>query len=189
MRQSGKSHKQSIDSNLQQWCYEVDSEFQEANNNAAEEMAAYMNQHGLKEVVELGCGDGAAVRKFAELGIEISGVDINSEKLAMIDKSIPTHKSDMVTWMSAQDSVPSIFMHHSLEHIVSVEKLLALVTQKLRPGCIFYCVVPAGDHPHEVHHTAFDDASELMPPGLEVLHLGKQERFGHEEFKCVAIKS
>jgi SAM-dependent methyltransferase len=185
MRQLSNDHKESIKANLKQFCYEVDSEFQAANDAAAEDAANYMKR---KVVYELGCGDGASLRKFQELGFDTHGVDINANKL---DRAVgKVYKSDMVSWLSFHKagSLPNIFMHHSLEHIVAVEKLLGLVAKRLVVGGVFYCVVPADDHPNTVHFTAFDDASELLPPGLTPLKMERQERFGHPEFICVAKK-
>lgn len=185
MRQLPATHKQSIIGNLGQWCYEVDSEFQQANDAAAEDAASYMTT---MTVYELGCGDGASLRKFRQLGFATVGIDINADKL---DRAVgKTIKADMVDWLhKAKDgSLPNIFMHHSLEHIINVDELLGLVTLKLAHNGIFYCVVPADDTPNTVHYTAFDEANELLPPSLIPLVLTKQERFGHPEFKCVAKK-
>ena len=185
MRQLDATHQESIDGNLGQWCYEVDSEFQQANDAAVAEAAEYMK---VKKVWELGCGDGAALREFQKLGFVTVGVDINADKL---DRAVGgTVKADMVDylWGVKDGSISNIFMHHSLEHIVAVEELLGLITLKLKKGGVFYCVVPADDTPNTVHYTAFDSAEELLPPGLKPVIVAKQERFGHPEFKCVAIK-
>lgn len=187
MRQLDASHKESIKGNLAHWCYEVDSEFQQVNDAAVEEAYDLIYKLDLR-VVELGCGDGASLRKFQELGVTTVGVDINADKL---DRAVgETIKADMVDylWGVKNNSIPNIFMHHSLEHIIKVEELLNLVSAKLAKGGIFYCVVPADDTPNTVHYTAFDSAEELLPPGLEPIEIVKQERFGHPEFKCVAIK-
>lgn len=185
MRQLDATHKESIEGNLGQWCYEVDSEFQQANDAAAEDAVSYMTT---TTVYELGCGDGASLRKFRELGFDTIGIDINANKL---DKAVgKTIKADMVDWLWGikDNSLPNIFMHHSLEHIINVDELLGLVTLKLAHNGIFYCVVPADDTPNTVHYTAFDSAEELLPPGLKPLVMAKQERFGHPEYKMVATK-
>lgn len=186
MRQLDASHKESIKGNLAHWCYEVDSEFQQANDAAVLDAAKYMD---VKTVYELGCGDGASLKGFWELGFKTFGIDINTDKLNAVEYGT-TYKMDMVSWLqfAKVGSLPNIFMHHSLEHIVKVDKLLELVSKKLSKGGIFYCVVPADDTPNTVHFTAFDNAEELLPPGLKPIVVTKQERFGHPEFKCVATK-
>lgn len=186
MRQLDATHDQSIEGNLGQWCFEVDSEFQQANDAAVDDAASYMAN---KVVYELGCGDGAALRRFNQLGFKTYGIDINPDKLDVVTSGI-TYKMDMVSWLSFAKvgSIPNIFMHHSLEHIIKVDKLLELVAKKLAPGGIFYCVVPADDTPNTVHFTAFDSADELLPKGLKPILVERQERFGHPEFKCVATK-
>lgn len=185
MRQLDATHKESIDGNLGQWCYEVDSEFQQANDDAVEDAITYMDR---KIVWELGCGDGASLRKFKEHGYVTIGVDINTDKL---DRAVGLLVNiDMIEYLNSvkDNSIPNIFMHHSIEHIVDVKRLLQLVTLKLISGGIFYCVTPADDTPNTVHYTAFDSAEELLPPGLEPIEMVKQERYGHPEYKCVARK-
>lgn len=185
MRQSGVTHEASIMSNLQQFCYEVDSEFQAANNDAAKDCVRYLEQ---KSIIELGCGDGAALQKFVELGVTVFGVDINEEKLAV--NPHPHIASDMLSWLETQpdDSLPNIFMHHALEHIIAVDELLWLISIKLVPSGIFYCVVPADDEPHEVHHTAFDSPHELAPPEMQRIVATKQVRYGHPEYLYIGQK-
>lgn len=190
MRQSGATHYESIDDNLAQFCLEVDSEFQSANDSAVQDFMRYIEKYNRpKRVVELGCGDGAALNTFKGLGVEVFGVDINPEKLFY--NTHPYHQGDMVIWAGEQKakSVSNIFMHHALEHIVDVSELLSYIAMILERGGLFYCIVPADDSPHEVHHTAFDSALELAPPKLEILQARKQERFGHPEYLYVGRRT
>lgn len=183
------SHDESIDSNLSQFCLEVDSEFQAANDAAAQDFLRYMEKYDRPlEVVELGCGDGAALNTFERLGVKTFGVDINPEKLASNDHDY--WQGDMAEWLGDQPakSVKNIFMHHALEHIVSIKEVLDYIYIVLEKGGIFYCIVPADDHPHEVHHTAFDSALELAPPKMQTVTARKQERFGHPEYLYVGVK-
>lgn len=189
MRQSGATHEESIDNNLTQFCLEVDSEFQAANDAAAQDLLRYIEGFERpRKVVELGCGDGAALNTFKELDVDVFGVDINPEKLSQNKHQY--WQGDMLEWLSDQKakSVNNIFMHHALEHIVQVKELLEYVSIVLENGGLFYCIVPADDHPHEVHHTAFDDAKELAPPRMKTIVAKKQERFGHPEYIYVGVK-
>lgn len=189
MRQSDATHDESVHSNLGQFCLEVDSEFQAANDSAAQDFVRNLERLGRsRTVVELGCGDGAALNTLRGLGVEVFGVDINPEKLKH-NKHLYWH-GDMVEWLSDQKarSVSNIFMHHALEHIIQVKELLEYVSIVLEKGGVFYCIVPADDHPHEVHHTAFDSALELAPPRMKTIIAKRQERFGHPEYIYVGVK-
>lgn len=190
MRQSGATHDESIDSNLSQFCLEANSEFQAANDAAAQDFLRYVERYERpREVVELGCGDGAALNTFKHLDVKTFGVDINPEKLMFNEHDY--WQGDMIEWLGEQKpkSVKNIFMHHALEHIVDVKEALELISIVLEVGGLFYCIVPADDRPHEVHHTAFDSPNELAPPKLKTLVSKKQERFGHPEYIYVGAKA
>lgn len=189
MRQSGLTHEESIQANKENFCLEKDSWFQQPNDAAAEHCTGMIRSAGgSPAVVELGCGDGAALRKFQELKIHTLGVDINTEKLSYATGIVI--ESDMLQWLLDQpdETVSNIFMHHSLEHIVAVPEVLTEIARVLDRGGIFYCVVPADDTPHSVHNTAFDSAEELAPVGLRTVIAEKQIRFEHPEFLYVGYK-
>jgi SAM-dependent methyltransferase len=189
VRQSGATHEESIKSNKEIYCFEKDSGFQQPNDAAAVLFTGYIRDNGSEDiVVELGCGDGASLRKFQELGVFTIGVDINPSKLALATG--PVYEMDMLEFLKVQQtgSANNIFMHHSLEHIVAVKEVLAEVPRVLKKGGLFFCITPAEDEPHSVHNTAFDSPDELEPSGLKRLECTKQIRFGHPEYMYVGIK-
>lgn len=182
---STTTHARSIDANLRTWCYEVGTRFEEVNRQAVHDFARYCESG---QVIELGCGDGAAANEFLRLGYEYVGIDVNPGKLRRIGGGV-THCRDVLEWLYEQDddSLPNIFAHHFLEHTVDVEKILVEIARTLAPGGIYYAVTPAHDYIHTVHFIAFEDAEELLPPGLELLHSGEQKR-NEPEYYCVAEK-
>lgn len=188
MRQEPISHEDAIKRNLESWCFEVGSDFEKANQDAALDMVGFMQPLKLSQVIDLGCGDGAALSEFHRLGMGAKGIDINQEKLDAVMAPSPVECADMLWWVRQQPFLPSIFMHHSLEHVVEVDRLRVAIGGRLAPGCLFYCIVPADDEVHDVHVTAFDVAEELAPPRVRPIFCGRQNRFGHAEFKFVGVK-
>lgn len=176
---------ESLLQNLDTWCYEVGSVFEQVNREAALE---FVQIAGPQRVVDLGCGDGASMKFFAECGITALGVDINRRKL----ENVPgyTVVTDMLSFLKSQPIawLDNIYTHHALEHCVEADKVIQEIGRTLAPGGYYYAVVPAHDTIHSVHHVVFESAEELLPPGLEPIFVGEQTR-NETEFKCIARKS
>jgi len=179
-------HKDSIQENLDIWCYERGTRFEIANEEAAKE---FMNllEEPYTDVIDLGCGDGAAGQYFVERGLFTIGIDINQEKLKNYPGiSIAVDMYDFLREMK-NESIQNIFTHHALEHTVRARDIIAECGRVLQPGGYYYAVVPANDHLHTVHHVVFEKAIELLPVGLIPIFCDYQDRM-EPEFKCVAQK-
>lgn len=176
---------ESLLQNLETYCYEVGSVFEEVNRQAALEFIEIAKP---ERVVDLGCGDGASMKVFAEHGITCLGVDINQEKLKNcpgfieVDDILSFLKRQPIAWLD------NIYCHHSLEHSVDADKIIQEIGRTLSPGGYYYAIVPANDSLHSVHHVVFESAEELLPPGCELIEAVQQTR-NEPEFKCIARKS
>lgn len=184
MLKADMTKPQSIQENLQTWCYEKGTKFEEMNRAAVEQ---FINLCSPQHVLELGCGDGASYEVFAEKNISYLGVDINENKLEKIAGETIT--ADIYSHLICCDdnSVDNIYAHHTLEHCIDAVNILQEISRVLKPGGYYYAIVPADDHLHSVHHVVFESPDELMPPGFIPITLSRQIR--HEpEFICVARK-
>lgn len=179
------SPEESVLQNLEAWCFEVGSRFEQASVQAARDFADMGPGPGT--VCDLGSGDGAATRELVGLGFDVHAVDVNGTKLGHISELATTHETDAVNYLT-ENAVDNVFAHHSLEHMVDVERVLQLISQSLKPGGLYYAIVPAGDHLHSVHHVVFESHEELLPAGLALIVGREQERFCEREFVCVARK-
>lgn len=157
------THQESIDQNLETWCYEVGTHYEEYSKVAAQRFIKYIRKGN---VVDLGSGDGAATNVFVNNGNKTVAVDINPEKLMKI-KGAKLELTDFLGYL--KKSVDNIFCHHALEHYVDYEKVIAAIGKYLKKGCYCYIAVPKGDKPHSVHHVAFESLDEITPKGLEVI--------------------
>ena len=186
MIKSNISSEESILHNLDTWCCEVGSRFEQVSIDAAYECINLINDLGLDySVVDLGCGDGAATKVFLENDFNVIGVDINDKKL---DKfSGPKIQTDMLSFVKFFNKINNVFTHHALEHSIDAEEIINTIGQKMSIGSIYYAVVPANDHLHSVHHIVFESPKELLPPGLIPLKMEYQER-NEPEFICIAQK-
>ncbi len=179
-------HKDSIKENLDVWCYERGTRFEIVNEEAAKEFMNILDST-YNDILDLGCGDGAASQYFVENGLFVIGIDINEEKINKYPGLGIT--IDMYEYLTIlkDDSVMNIFTHHALEHTVKAKEVIKEIGRVLMPGGIYYAIVPAQDYLHTVHHVVFESAEELLPPGLIPLTMLYQDR--HEpEFKCIAYK-
>lgn len=163
MRKLNVNTQQSINENLETWCFEVGTHYESYSKHAAERFISYI---GNSPVVDLGAGDGAATKVFVANGNKTTAVDINAEKLGKI-KGAKVVQADFVSYLSKP--VDNVFMHHSLEHCPNPEEVLALISKWLKKGCYCFIAVPKDDTPHSVHHVAFDSVDEIQPPGLELV--------------------
>ena len=158
------STEESIDQQLKDYTFEAETSFQQSSKDGIERLFRHVTP---KQLVDLGCGDGAAYKFVGK--VPYIGVDINKEQL----KKHPgkTVCDDMVSYLKKQKngSIPAIFCHHALEHVPNPADILNLIGQKLSKGGYAYIEVPADDRVHSVHHATFDSPEDLLPADCEVV--------------------
>lgn len=168
MEKSNYSPEESIEHNLRTFTFEVGSQYEVFSRDSVELFDRYITS---KRVIDLGCGDGAATKRFLELGYDVTGVDINNAKLmCMPDKAILI-RTDFVTYLKtlADNSQDNIFCHHALEHFSQPEVVLAEISRVLKPGGWWFCAVPRNDGIYSVHHASFENVNELIPPNCQLV--------------------
>jgi SAM-dependent methyltransferase len=162
----------SIQQNLDTWCFEVGGEYEAYSQLSADRFIQHI---GKETVIDLGSGDGAATNYFAKNGNKVIAVDINTHKLAEIKTAWHVVKDDFVHYLS-KPIKHHLFMHHALEHTIEYQKVLDLIGKNLAKGKYCYIAVPKDDEPHSVHHVAFDSPEEIIPTGLTLI-----ESIAHDE--------
>jgi len=170
----------SIQENLSTWCFEVDTIYENHTIELAKEFRKYIIG---KEVVDFGSGDGAANKGFK--GLKITAVDINQDKL---DKNTADTKvcQDFITYLESVDSIPNLFMSHTLEHFVDPESVLALLDKKVTKSILI--AVPARDTPNSVHHVAFDSVDEIMLPSFQAKVAKERKHANLYEYVFIGVK-
>lgn len=173
----------SINDNLEHWCYEVGTHYEEFSKESAKRFIAYIKK---QSVIDLGCGDGAATKVFIKNGNPTTAVDINPEKLNKITGATLVNK-DFLTYLTKP--VDNIFCHHALEHFVDYQQVLDRIGKYLKKGKYCYIAVPKNDKPHSVHHVAFESIDELLPPGLTLIDSGESDNKTWPEYWLIARQS
>lgn len=83
-RKQELTHQESIQDNLEKWCFEVGTNYEGHSVKAATKFLKYIKKG---PVVDLGAGDGAGTNVFIKNSNHTTAVDINPDKLMKIQKA------------------------------------------------------------------------------------------------------
>ncbi|MDQ6625692.1 MAG: class I SAM-dependent methyltransferase [Verrucomicrobiota bacterium] len=95
-------------------------------------------------VVDFGCGDGWYVREMKSLGHDVVGFETNPGHAGQLSQQlgVPIY-SDTTTLCAEHAAELDLFtMHFVLEHVTDVKGTFAIAEALLKPGGIFYFVIP-----------------------------------------------
>lgn len=178
--------RQSIKDNLDDYVLEVGTNFEPLSDEAARLFDSY---GPAKEVLDLGCGDGAAIKAFLRLGYDVTGLDINQVKLGHVPPEASTVCSDFLTYLRSMPTgyLANVFSHHALEHTPDYAEVLAEIGRVLKPGGLCLIVVPAYGELYSIHHAVFEAIDELQPPHTELVY-GQERARDELEFWCLSRK-
>lgn len=97
--------------------------------------------HGSR-VLEIGCGSGHLTRRMAERGVDIIGIDANSQagEVAGSDR-VRTMRAEQLEF--EDDAFDALVSVHAIEHIPALEMALSEMARVLRPGGRALFIYPA----------------------------------------------
>lgn len=103
-------------------------------------------------VLELGCGAGVPVTQALARKCRVTGVDISTAQIALARQHVPNATfihSDMTALDFPAHSFDAVVGFYTLTHVPRDEHgaLLARIYSWLRPGCLFFATMGAGDAP------------------------------------------
>lgn len=107
---------------------------------SVEEMSLLLPPGG--SVVDLGCGHGALLKRYQELGFPVLGVDPDEAARSNAPVPILAGTAEHLPRMLIGRQFDQVIMTHSLEHCLDPIKALANAYALTRPGGYFYCEVP-----------------------------------------------
>ena len=114
----------------------------------------FLNKYTLSpnsKVIDVGCGQGAALEVFSERGFCPIGITLSDKDLMIcIQKGFETYKMDQSFLKFPEEEFDFIWCRHCLEHSVFPYFTLYGFYRLLRPGGYSYVEVPAPDN--SCHH-------------------------------------
>ena len=129
------------------------------------ELCAYLFQSfGLKEgmsLLEAGCGRGEFLSNFKDLGLDVVGVDISEEAIALqndLDVKLCDVENEKLPF--GDDTFDVIYSKSFIEHLYYPEKYLEEAYRVLKPNGILLTLVPDWESNYKIY---FDDFTHRTP--------------------------
>lgn len=98
-------------------------------------------------ILEVGCGNGWNMSRFAQYGRTAIGLDNIPERVALAAAHGPAILADGLTLPLADGSLDMVYVQHVLHHIGDVERALVEMNRCLRPGGVLFLVETVEDNP------------------------------------------
>lgn len=98
-------------------------------------------QHG--RVLDIGCGSGTMMRRLAELGWQVEGIDFDAKAVAAArNDGLNVHVGTVEEQNYASDCFDAVVMSHVIEHVPDPRALLQECYRILRPGGQLVSITP-----------------------------------------------
>jgi 2-polyprenyl-3-methyl-5-hydroxy-6-metoxy-1,4-benzoquinol methylase len=140
-----------------------------------EERAPYFARTYCKaggRILDVGCGTGAALEIFRNLGLSVTGIELGDEDYAIcIQKGLPVERVDMHEMTFPDASFDAIWCRHTLEHSFMPFFLLAEFNRMLPVGGVIYIEVPTFGT--DAHHEDNPNHYACMTPAVLEKLLGR----------------
>lgn len=108
---------------------------------------AILARSDIRRILEIGCGNGWNMSRFAQNGRVAYGLDAVPERVELAQAHGPALLADGLRLPFADGSLDMIYIQHVLHHIGDVEKALTEARRCLRPGGILFLVETVEDNP------------------------------------------
>jgi SAM-dependent methyltransferase len=101
----------------------------------------------VRRILEIGCGNGWNMSRFAQSGRPAIGLDTVAERIELALAHGPALLADGLRLPFADGSFDMVYIQHVLHHIGDVGRALAEVRRCLRPGGVLFLVETVEDNP------------------------------------------
>lgn len=143
----------------------------------------------IRHVLEIGCGNGWNMSRFAQYGRVAFGLDPVPERVALAVTHGPALVADGLQLPFADGSLDMIYVQHVLHHIGDVDRAIGEIWRCLRPGGVLFLVETVEDNPiihwgRRLHPSWLGDeinasftfaglATQLADSGFRIHHAGQ----------------
>jgi ubiquinone/menaquinone biosynthesis C-methylase UbiE len=101
----------------------------------------------IRRILEIGCGNGWNMSRFAQYGRPSMGLDAVPERVTLAATHGPALLADGLQLPFAAGSLDMVYIQHVLHHIGDVQRALSEVWRVLRPGGVLFLVETVEDNP------------------------------------------
>ena len=101
----------------------------------------------IRRILEIGCGNGWNMSRFAQNGRVAFGLDAVPERVALAQTHGPALLADGLRLPFADGALDMVYVQHVLHHVGDVERALAEAWRCLRPGGVLFLVETVEDNP------------------------------------------
>lgn len=108
---------------------------------------ALLARKDISRILEIGCGNGWNMSRFAQYGHPVMGLDTVPERVGLARTHGPALLADGLKLPFAGESLDMIYIQHVLHHIGDIDRALAEVRRCLRPGGILFLIETTEDNP------------------------------------------
>ncbi len=127
-------------------------------------------------VADIGCGDGALVRRMAKSGARVTGIDPSEGMIARARAAEPSGGEDYIQGYAEDLPVPDASLDiavffNSLHHVPVGHQAKALqeAARSLKAGGLLYVVEPIADGPHFTVGRRIEDETHVRAKAYEAL--------------------
>lgn len=104
-------------------------------------------QPDMQTIVEIGCGNGWNMSRFAQNGRRVIGLDAVEDRVRLAGVHGPSMLADGLQLPIASGTADMVYVQHVLHHIGNVQRALDEVWRVLRPGGVLFLVETIEDNP------------------------------------------
>ncbi|HVI33228.1 class I SAM-dependent methyltransferase [Phenylobacterium sp.] len=115
-------------------------------------------------VLDVGCGQGAALELFRDAGLDATGISVGEDVAACRAKGLNAVEMDFGFLDFADEAFDLVWCRHALEHSLMPYFMLAELFRVLTPGGVLYVEVPAPDT--ACRHQANPNHYSVLPKSM-----------------------
>lgn len=143
-----------------------------------------------KSIIDLGCGPGLYTSKFAQLGYEVSGIDLSKNSIGYARKlakklglSIKYQIGNYLDWRAFQkyDAVTLIYYDYGTFNPLQRQIILENVQEALKPGGLFIFDVVTKNHINMIQNSSEWSVSEKNGFWMQESYLSLSKTFRYEK--------
>ncbi len=158
------------------------------------EKTGFLKSHGIKKILDAGCGDGRNLTEFAKQGFEVTGIDISDialKKCAELTKNMPNVKLVQCALEEINfkpETFDAILCDFVMTHIKKPEKVIKEFHEKLKPKGFLLIEFLSDKDPEFGKGKKINDSQFIVGKILVSFYSKKKVKEMLKGFKIIEIK-